>query len=355
MNRPARRHIGQHRLFSNAGLSAAPVIALIVAFVLGAAATSACADDDGVPLGLAPIPYPDDNPPTAEKISLGKQLYFEPRLSSDNTISCASCHDPAKGFSNNEQFATGVDGQKGGRNSPTVLNTAYNKFQFWDGRAGSLEEQALGPIANPIEMNLPIEQAVEKLKAIPGYKQQFQDVFGTDVTDDGIAKAIAAYERTVLSGDAPYDRFKAGDETALSPEAQRGMKIFFGKGVCSACHGGPNFTDNGFHNIGIGMDAEEPDVGRFAISKLGGDTGSFKTPSLRDIARTAPYMHDGSQKTLEDVVEHYNKGGIPNKYLDEEIFPLKLSDQEKADLVAFLKEGLASSNYPMHKPPELPK
>jgi cytochrome c peroxidase len=313
------------------------------------------ADEPAVPLGLDPVVHPKDNPTSPEKIALGKQLYFDSRLSRDNTVSCASCHDPNKGFSNGEQFATGVGGKKGGRNSPTVLNTAYNQFQFWDGREGSLESQALGPIQNPIEMNLTLPEVVEKLNAITGYKQQFQAVFGTDVTSEGIAKAIAAYERTVLSGDAPYDKFKAGDDSALSEAAQRGMKVFFGKGVCSACHSGRNFTDNAFHNLGIGMKAEKPDVGRFAISKLGGDTGSFKTPTLREIAKSGPYMHDGSIKTLEEVVEHYVRGGVANDYLDEDVFPLKLTDQEKADLVTFLKEGLSSANYPLHEAPKLPE
>lgn len=303
------------------------------------------------PAGLPPVQHPKDNLPTPEKIALGKQLYFDGRLSADNKVSCASCHDPAKGFSNGDQFATGVEGKKGGRNSPTVINTAYQKFQFWDGRAKTLEEQALGPIQNPIEMNLTLEAAVAKLNGIEGYKSQFKAVFGTDVTADGIGKAIAAYERTVLSGDAPYDKFKAGDKTALSESAQRGMKLFFGKANCSACHAGPNFTDNGFHNIGV----PGTDAGREAISKSVGDKGAFKTPTLREIARTAPYMHDGSMKTLEEVVAHYNKGGTPHDQLDEEIFPLKLTPEQVADLVAFMKDGLASASYPAHTAPELPK
>ncbi len=324
-------------------------------FGFGLSLTSVIAADGDIPAGLDKISYPKDNPPDEAKIHLGKQLYFDGRLSEDNKVSCASCHDPAKGWSNGDRFATGVGGQVGGRSAPTVINTAYQMFQFWDGRAGSLEEQALGPIQNPIEMNLTLEQVVAKLNKIPGYREQFQKVFGTDVTSDGIAKAIAAYERTVLSGNAPYDQFKAGDESALSPAAQRGMKLFTGKAHCTACHAGANLTDNAFHNVGIGMDRDDFDQGRAAISKLGGDTGSFKTPTIREIARTAPYMHDGSLKTLEDVVEHYNKGGIANTYLDEEIYELKLTDQEKADLVTFLKEGLSSKDYPMHKPPKLPE
>ena len=255
---------------------------------------------------------PADNPLTADKIELGKQLYFDKRLSRDDTISCASCHDPKKGWSNGSQFATGVRGQKGGRSAPTIINSAYFELQFWDGRARLLEGQALGPIRIPIEMDMPIEEVVVKLNKIDGYKAAFRKVFGTDVTSEGIAKAIAAFERTILSGDAPYDRFKAGDTKALSEPAQRGMKVFFGKGHCSACHVGPNFTDVAFHNIGVGMDKDDSDFGRFGITKVVGDRGAFKTPTLREIARTAPYMHNGQFKTLEEVVDYYDKGGHAN-------------------------------------------
>lgn len=308
-----------------------------------------------VPKGLPAIQHPKENPLTAAKIELGKQLYFDPRLSRDNTVSCATCHSPEKGYSNGEAVATGVGGKKGGRSAPSVINSAYYKLQFWDGRAGSLEEQALGPIQNPIEMNLTLPEAVEKIGAIPGYKKQFNDVFGTDVNADGMAKAIAAFERTILSGDAPYDRFVAGDKAALSETAQRGLKLFSGKAHCSACHAGPNFSDNAFHNVGVSVQVKDHDVGRFAVSKQTGDRGSFKTPTLREIAKTAPYMHDGSLKTLEEVVDHYAKGGTPHETLDEEIYELKLSPEEKKDLITFLKEGLTSASYPMIKAPELPK
>lgn len=310
---------------------------------------------EDLPLGLPPIKHPKENQSTPEKIALGKQLYFDPRLSLDNTVSCASCHDPQKGWSNGEAVATGVGGLKGGRSAPTIINAAYGKLQFWDGRAANLEEQALGPIQNPIEMTMTLDKVVERLNEIAGYKQQFQDLFGTDVTSEGIALAISAYERTILSGDAPYDRFKAGDTAAMSESAQRGLKLFTGKAHCSACHSGPNFTDNAFHNIGVNIDKEMPDLGRFEISGLEGDKGAFKTPTLREIARSAPYMHDGSQATLEEVVEHYVKGGTPNPQLDEEIFKLNLTAEEKADLITFMKEGLASESYPEHEPPELPE
>jgi cytochrome c peroxidase len=323
----------------------------VTIFSLGAGEDAA---NSKLPLGLKPLPIPDDNPITPEKVELGKQLYFDPRLSCDDTTSCASCHDPKKGWSNGEAVATGVRGQKGGRSAPTVINAAYHNLQFWDGRANQLEGQALGPIQNPIEMDHKIEDCVRKLNEIPGYRTQFQKVFGSSVTPENVAKAIAAFERTILSGDAPVDRFKAGDKTALSEAAQRGFKVFFNKAHCSACHTGHNFSDGAFHNIGIGMEAEKPDLGRYEISKLEGDKGSFKTPTLREIARTAPYMHDGRFKTLEEVLEYYDKGGHPNPQLDEEMHQLKLTPQDKADLVVFLKEGLSSESYPDVAPPKLP-
>jgi cytochrome c peroxidase len=297
---------------------------------------------------------PSDNPLTREKLELGKQLYFDPRLSRDDTISCASCHDPAKGWSNGERFATGVRDQVGGRSAPTIINAGYGMFQFWDGRAKHVEGQALGPIQNPIEMDLTLEELVEKLNKIDGYRTQFQAVFGTDVTAENIAKAIGAFERTILSGNAPFDRHKAGEQDALSEAARRGMDVFFNVGRCSVCHAGAQFTDGAFHNIGVGINDEKVDVGRFEHSKLLGDRGAFKTPTLREIARTAPYMHDGRLATLEEVVEYYDKGGEPNPQLDEEVFPLELTDQQREDLVTFLKEGLSSPDYPLVEAPELP-
>ncbi|MBA3313831.1 MAG: c-type cytochrome [Planctomycetaceae bacterium] len=311
--------------------------------------------ENAIPKSLGTFKHPEDNLSDPRKIALGKQLYFDPRLSADKTVSCATCHDPKHGWSDGRATSAGVGGQVGGRNAPTVINSAFHRFHFWDGRAATLEEQALGPIANPIEMNLPVEEAVKRLNEIEGYKKQFNEIFGGDVTKECLAKALAAYERTILSGDAPYDRFKAGDTSALSEPAVRGMKLFFGKANCSACHSGPNFTDFAFHNIGVGMDKPEPDKGRVVISELEGDTGAFKTPTLREVARSGPYMHDGGMKTLEEVVEYYAKGGTPNKYLDEEISKLNLTDQDKSDLVTFLKEGLSSDTYPMHEKPELPE
>jgi cytochrome c peroxidase len=306
------------------------------------------------PLGLPKMQLPEDNPLTREKVELGKQLYFDPRLSRDDTVSCATCHDPAKGWSNGERFATGVRDQVGGRSAPSIINAGYNLFQFWDGRAKHVEGQALGPIQNPIEMDLTLEELVEKLNQIEGYRTQFQAVFGTDVTAENIAKAIGAFERTILSGNTPYDRHKAGDENALSDAAKRGMDVFFNEARCSSCHREPHFTDGAFHNIGVGVNDDKVDVGRFEHSKLLGDRGSFKTPTLREIARSAPYMHDGRFATLAEVVEYYDKGGEPNPQLDEEIFPLELTDQQKKDLITFLEEGLSSPNYPMVEAPTLP-
>ncbi|MGN6545681.1 MAG: cytochrome-c peroxidase [Aureliella sp.] len=330
---------------------------LPAAIVAASSVVSFCTAPSGlaqVPAGLPELVYPKDNPASPEKIELGRMLYFDKRLSADNSVSCASCHDPKMGWSNNDATAVGVGGQRGGRSAPTIINSAYQKFQFWDGRAGSLEEQALGPIANPIEMNLPIEEAVKKIGAIEGYQKRFKEVFGEGVTADNLAKALASFERTIISGNAPYDRFKGGDKTALSDEAQAGMKLFFGKANCSACHNGPHFSDGAFHNIGVGTSAKEFDQGRRKISGIEGDHGSFRTPTLREIARTAPYMHDGSLKTLEEVIDYYDKGGEANRYLDEEIFPLKLSAEQKKALVTFLREGLSSPSYPDITAPQLP-
>jgi len=302
---------------------------------------------------LGPVPVPADNPQTDQRIRLGQQLYFDTRLSADNTVSCATCHKPDAAWANHNSTDTGIKGQVGGRNSGTILNAAYMRYQFWDGRAGSLEEQALGPIANPIEMGETLENVVLKLNAIPGYRRQFQRVFGTDVTTEGIAKAIAAFERTVTSGPSPYDRYLMGDKKAMSPAAVRGMDLFNGKAHCTACHSGPMFSDQSFHNIGVGMDKPNPDVGRFKITNDPADWGSFKTPTLRDISLTYPYLHDGSEKTLADVVAFYDKGGIPNRNLDPLMLPLNLTRPEKADLVAFM-EALTGT-MPDIPAPELPE
>ncbi len=320
-----------------------------------------------VPLGLdqnIQDYIPSDNPLTIAKVELGRQLYFDARLSKNNTVSCATCHDPAKGFSDGQPVSTGINGQKGTRNAPTVFNRVYGKTQFWDGRAASLEEQALGPIQNPIEMGFTLEGVVERLKGIEGYRIQFERIFG-DVTPDAIAKAIASFERVILVGGSPYDYYveaqrfadltdedlaedpelkarveaarKAAAERPMSEAAIRGMKLFFGKARCTQCHVGPNFTDELFWNLGVGMDKENPDLGRYNVTKQEKDKGAFKTPTVRNVTLNAPYMHDGSEKTLMDVIELYNKGGIKNEWLSDRMVPLNLTEQEKKDLVEFLK------------------
>jgi cytochrome c peroxidase len=286
---------------------------------------------------LPPVAIPEGNPQTDAKVALGAQLYFDPRLSADNTISCATCHDPDMAWANHNPVDTGLEGRQGNRNSGTILDAAYMDFQFWDGRAKTLEEQALGPIHNPVEMGETLENVVRKLTAIEGYRSQFTAVFKTAVTIDGIAKAIAAFERTVLSGPSPYDKYTAGDKTAMPAAAVRGLRLFNGKARCRTCHSGPMFSDQGFHNIGVGMDRPNPDIGREAVTKDPKDRGRFKTPTLRNVALTWPYLHDGSVKTLADVVELYDAGGVKNPTLDVFVVPLELSDDEQKDLVAFME------------------
>lgn len=291
-----------------------------------------------IPLGLEqlPIHIPADNPLTPEKVSLGKQLYYDARLSEDNTVACASCHSPRFGFTDGAAVSTGIEGQKGGRSAPTTINRIFSTAQFWDGRAASLEEQAVGPIANPIEMGMTHELAVERIRGIPGYRRQFESVFGTEEIEiEHIGKAIAAYERTLISGNSPFDRFVAGERDALSPRAQQGLVLFNGKARCAQCHTGPNFTDEKFHNLGVGMDRSTPDLGRYEVTKREQDRGAFKTPTLRDVALTAPYFHDGSAATLREVVEHYDRGGTPNPFLSPLMLPLGLTEEEKEALVEF--------------------
>jgi len=306
-----------------------------------------------VPLGLVPIFWPKDNPYTPQKAELGWFLYFDKRLSADQSVACASCHDPKFAFTDGQRFSKGIRGQLGGRSAPTVINRAYSLDQFWDGRAKSLEEQAKGPIENPIEMGHPHDLCEKCIGGIPGYQKRFKEVFGADtVKIEHIAKAIATFERTVLSGNSPYDRFKAGDEKALKESQQRGMKVFFSNNArCDSCHEGVNFTNGKYANVGIGMDKPTPDLGRYEQTKQEVDRGAFKTPTLREIANTGPYMHDGSLKTLEEVVEHYNKGGIKNPSLHQDIRPLNLTEQDKKDVVEFLK-ALSGEGWQHIKPPE---
>jgi len=295
-----------------------------------------------LPLGLqAGAAYvPDKNPITQVKIELGHKLYFDQRLSKDGTISCATCHAPEKGFSDGRPTSLGIGHQPGARNAPTVINRLFSKEQFWDGRAADLEDQALGPIQNPIEMGHTLEGMISSVEKIQGYAPEFQAAFGSPgINADRVAMAIATYERTVLAGNSPYDRYQAGDKTAMSEKAVRGMNLFNDaqKTNCVTCHAGFNFADESYHNLGVGMEKPNPDWGRFAVTKNDFDKGAFKTPTLRNITQSSPYMHDGSETTLLEVVNFYDKGGFKNQWLSKEIKPLTLSDQDKADLVAFLE------------------
>ncbi|MCA9025537.1 MAG: c-type cytochrome [Planctomycetaceae bacterium] len=343
----------------------------------------------GLSLGQNEMKGLDVNPLTRAKIELGRQLYFDGRLSSDGTISCGSCHDPAQGWAAQTQFGVGVDGQTGNRNSPVSFNRILSGPQFWDGRAESLEAQAVGPIANPIEMANTHDAAVESVKNIEGYRLQFDAVFGEDsVNIDNVGKALATFERAIVTGPSPYDYYadlkpfldqfpseedladlkeddpdlfakyeaiKAlSEEHPMSESAIRGRDLFFSdKANCTACHVGANFTDEKYHNLGVGMDAEEPDLGRFVVTGEEKDKGAFKTPTVRNVEFTAPYMHDGSQKTLEEVVEWYAKGGHPNEWLSDKIKKLDLTDQDKADLVAFMKS--LSGPFPQIEQKRLPE
>jgi cytochrome c peroxidase len=310
------------------------------------------------PLGLPPVPIPPDNPPTADSIALGRKLFYDVKLSGNDTLSCANCHHPALHFTDGLPVARGVE--TGTRNTPTVLNAAYNSEQFWDGRVASLEQQAGNPIANPKEMNQPHDVCLTRLNADQSYREAFAKTFGPGlITMDKVEKAIAGFERTLLSGNSPFDRYQySGDRSALSAEAIRGLAIFTDKtrGNCATCHTVGDkfalFTDGKFHNIGAGMNSygELTDMGRHAVTGAEADRGGFRTPSLRNVAKTAPYMHDGSLKTLKDVVEFYVGGANSNPQLDPEIKPLKLSAQDRSDLIIFL-ESLTGEMPSMSGPP----
>lgn len=296
-----------------------------------------------VPLGLPSVESPTTNPMTVEKVTLGKRLFFDKNLSVDRSLSCASCHDPMQGWSNGQPVAIGVNGARGTRNVPTIFNVAYNRVQFWDGRVTSLERQALGPMLNPLEMGMTSGTTVlERIREDPAYDSMFAQAFRDGLTIENVARSLAAFERTVLAGDAPYDRFQAGDEQAMSDSAKRGLEIFLKKGRCVACHKPPNFTDISYHNIGIGFSGTEPDAGRYAVTRLQSNFGAFKSPTLRQLTKTAPYMHDGSLATLKEVVDYYDKGGNVNPQLSRDIRKLNLAHDEKRDLIQFMVEGLGS-------------
>jgi cytochrome c peroxidase len=337
----------------------------------------------GFPEQLTQAVIPADNPLTPAKIDLGLKLIFDSRLSADGTVAGATCHDPARAFTDGRPVSIGIHGRLGQRNAPIALNALYNKTQFWDGRATNLEDQAALPIVNSVEMRQSsIESAVTNLAGIEEYRRAFLDIFGRPVNGPDLLRALAAYERTLVSFDSPFDHFIAGDQNAIDDHAKRGWELFNTKGRCNKCHAltdnqrdVTNFMDNDFHNIGIGIlrhkvvplarqaereiasgnavavdraaiENEMSVLGRFLITKKQADIASFKTPNLRNVLVTGPYFHDGSQETLWDVMDHYNKGaGLQNPWLDEDIQPLALSEREIDDLVAFL----ASLTSPAYK------
>lgn len=330
-----------------------------------------------LPLGISPQFYAlavtPGQEPTVQLVALGDKLFNDKRLSVDDTLACATCHDPAKGFSDhrgNRPTSAGVQNQLGQRNAPTVLNAMFQATQFWDGRAAKLEDQAKLPILNPVEMGQKTsDDVVAKVAKIPEYSDAFKALFGHSVTYDDIAAAIAAFERTQYSANSPFDHFMAGDKQAISDQAQRGWTLFQGKGRCSSCHAvnlvSSLFSDQKFHNIGIAAHKQDfadlarqalsilktgdlkqidelalqtkySELGRFLVTKNPADIGAFKSQTLRNIGITGPYMHDGSLATLWDVMDHYNKGGVPNPYLDGGMQRLALSEAEIDDLVAFM-------------------
>jgi cytochrome c peroxidase len=336
----------------------------------------------GAPIEMTREKIPADNPQTPEKISLGQRLFFDRRLSVDGTVSCSTCHDPARAFTDGKPTSVGIKGRVGQRNAPTILNALYNKTQFWDGRVNTLEEQAALPIVNAVEMGYPnLDAAVAQIAAVEEYQQAFRVVVGRPPNAPDLLRAIASYERTQLSFDSPFDHFIAGETNAIDASAKRGWELFNNQARCNKCHAltetkrdVTNLIDNDFHNIGIGIirhnvvalagQAEQliksgdtaaidraaiqtdmSALGRFLITKEEKDIASFKTPNIRNVLVTGPYFHDGSQETLWDVMDHYNKGdGLQNPYLDEDIQPLALTEGDIDDLVAFMA-SLTSATY----------
>jgi cytochrome c peroxidase len=275
-----------------------------------------------IPLGLdLYLPAPESNPITAEKIELGRQLFFDRRLSRDGTIACSTCHDPARAFSDDRPIAIGIGRREGRRNAPALINRGYGRAFFWDGRESTLESQVLRPIEDPDEMGFSADEAASRV----------------GVSREGLANALSTFVRSILSGNSRFDRYVFGEPSALSALELEGLRVFRGSGNCSACHIGPTLTDERFHNTGVAfVEGRFRDDGRFGVTGREEDRGAFKTPTLRDVERTAPYMHDGSLKTLEEVVDFYDKGGRANPNLDPDIEPLRMDDADKRALVAFL-------------------
>ena len=304
------------------------------------------------PLGLPPVVWPADNPYSAARVELGRYLFFDPRLSANGKVSCATCHPPGQAFAGGDPAPIGVTGRPLRRRAPTLINRAYGRSQFLDGRAATLEAQIEGPVTDPNEMGTTTEAVAEAVRKIAGYESLFEQAFsGREISFERIAKAIASFERTILSGNSPYDRFLNGDKQALSREAKRGLEIFERSGECSECHSGFNFTNEKFASLGIGPEQQPPDLGLAAITGKRRDDGKFKVPTLREIVRTGPYMHDRRYKTLDDVLEFYRKGCQPSRYLDSRIAPFFLDAPAKAELMAFL-ESLSGEGWQQIKAPD---
>ena len=336
-----------------------PMLCLVVAVLIVACNSNVKETPAGFTPEIQPLPaflttyepmtIPADNLMTPEKVALGRQLFFDERLSADGSRSCYSCHVCEKGLTDGLAKAVGALNKQLPRSSPTLWNIGYHKEFYWDGRSGSLEKQALAAWTGA-NMSAKADEIVAKLNALEGYKSQFQKVFQSDATPDNVVKAIAAFERTIISGNTAWDRFRAGDNNALSQSAWRGWNIFQSI-KCNNCHDGVLFTDLQYHNVGIGMDQKEPDGGRANATKKPEDTGAFKTPTLRDIAKSAPYFHDGSAKTLEEAVDIMLAGGKPNQYLDKKnLEPHKLLPEQREDLLNFLR-SLSVDDCNLTKPP----
>lgn len=312
---------------------------------------------DRLPGDLGPlpsVPIPADNPQTPAKVELGKMLFFDPRLSANDHWACATCHSPSFGYGDGLPRSLGFGDEKElDRHSPTVINIAYNTVQFWDGRAATMEDQATGPIVASREMNSNPQQMIEEITDIPYYNEKFKEVFGSGPSMKNVGKAIASFERTIVTGESKFDRYEKGDKKALTDQEKGGLIMFISKAACTQCHNGPNFTDNTFHNLGVPQEGPaKEDVGRFAVTKDPKDKGAFKVPTLRNISMTPPYMHTGVFNTLDEVVEFYNQGGGAHPNKSPKIVKLNMTDSEKKDLVAFLKT--LTGELPQIVPPQLP-
>ncbi|MCG8459290.1 MAG: hypothetical protein MI919_23690 [Holophagales bacterium] len=291
------------------------------------------------PLGLEPqFELSAENPLTAAKVELGRKLFFDRRLSRDGSISCASCHQPDRAFTDGRARGRGIGGREGRRNVPTVSNRLFGSSQFWDGRAETLEEQVLGPLFSELEMGMDEDLLTLRLRLDPAYRESFEAAFSEPISSSTVGRALAAFQRTLLAGGSPFDQFEwLGDPTALSPAARRGLRLFRGKAGCSTCHVGTNLSDEKFHNLGVGWHDGPGEAGRMEVTGDPRDRGAYKTPTLRNVELTAPYMHDGSLETLGEVIDFYDRGGNPNPHLDPEVRALGLSEAEKNELESFLR------------------